>query len=187
MSNDDRWARRQELLKLSKPELVVMVRRNWGGGGLPPERRTKDELAGDVADLEVGQEMYAAYGQVALLNFRPAPSTRPHCGGKDCQGHALPCLPWPEVRDRHRAGGPCVGPLPEPAGPAEAKVWFLRDHRAMAFEDLHTGMQFKAGDSIDAYRWRRPDMTVDETTWWTSPQDEARFAFEIPGDVVEVQ
>lgn len=187
MITDERYTRARELMKLSKAELVALVRQHWGGIGVPPEKWRKEELAGDVADFEEGREVYAAYGQVGLLNLRPMFGTRPHCGGKDCPGHALPSLPWPEVRDRYRAGAPCVGALPEPAGPAQAKIRFLQDHRAMAFEDPNTGMMFKAGHDVDAYRWRRTDMTVDETTWWTTPQDEARFAYEIPNDTVEVR
>lgn len=183
---DDRYARRTELMKLPKHKLVEMARRYWGGGALPPEKWTKEELAGDIADFEEGTEKYEAYGKVGLFNGRPMTGTRPCCGGTNCPGHSLPSRPWEEVRARYRNQQPCIGPLPEPAGPAEGRVRFLADHQAPAFDTPHTTMRFRAGDDHRVYRWRRPDETVDETVWWTAPQDEARFAFQIPDDVVEV-
>lgn len=186
MITQERMDRVRELLKLSKAELVAMVRRHWAGGSQPPEKWRKEELAGDIADFEEGREIYSAYGEVPLINGRPAAGTRPRCGGIDCSGHAQPTLPWLEVRDRFRQKGLCIGALPEPAGPAEAQVRFLQDTPSPNFEYPNTIMNFRAGDARKAYRWRAEDGTVDETTWWTSRQEEARFAHRIAGDAVEV-
>ncbi|MFL4497381.1 hypothetical protein ACJ6WD_40015 [Streptomyces sp. VTCC 41912] len=99
-------ARRNELLKLPKWRLVQMVRRTWVAG-TPPERWTKEELAGSIAWGEESQERYEAYGRVALHNGLPASDSRPQCGGTECTGHDT-VTPWLETRDRYRAKAPCI-------------------------------------------------------------------------------
>lgn len=183
---EERHARVLALLKTSKHQLVLAVRTFWVDGVTPPEKWTKEELAGSVADMEISREKSAAYGDAPRHNGYPMEGSRPRCGGADCEGHALPARPWQEVRDRHRAGYPCIGPMPEPTGPTQARLSFLRNCYTPQYETPSTAMRFTQGDTHDGYRWRRPDLTVDETRWWTCPQDDARFAYEIPGDAVQV-
>ncbi|MFE7648458.1 hypothetical protein [Streptomyces phaeoluteigriseus] len=91
----------------SKAEIIAMILRRWRyDPGENLARWTKQELANELVDGEDSRERYEAYGRVALLNGRPAPDSRPLCGGVGCPGHDS-ATPWPETRVRFRAQGPC--------------------------------------------------------------------------------
>lgn len=92
----------------SKTEIIAMILRRWRyEPGEDFARWTKQELANELVDAEDGRERYEVYGRVALLNGKPAPDSRPLCGGAGCPGHGS-ATPWPETRARFRAQGPCI-------------------------------------------------------------------------------
>ena len=92
----------------SKAQIIAMILRRWRyAPGEDLARWTKQELASELVDGEDGRERYEAYGRVALHNGRPAPGSRPLCGGAGCSGHDS-ATPWPETRARFRAQGPCI-------------------------------------------------------------------------------
>ncbi|MFI2026455.1 hypothetical protein [Streptomyces buecherae] len=92
----------------SKAEIIAMILRRWRyDPGVDFARWTKQELANELVDGQDGRERYEAYGRVALHNGRPAPGSRPLCGGVGCSGHDS-ATPWPETRARFRTQGPCI-------------------------------------------------------------------------------
>ncbi|MFF5538759.1 hypothetical protein ACFY71_41030 [Streptomyces cinerochromogenes] len=92
----------------SKAEIIAMILRRWRyAPGENLARWTKQELASELVDGEDGRERYEAYGRVALHKGKPAPGSRPLCGGAGCSGHDS-ATPWPETRARFRAQGPCI-------------------------------------------------------------------------------
>ncbi|MDT0460701.1 hypothetical protein RM550_34100 [Streptomyces sp. DSM 41527] len=91
----------------SKTEIMTLILRRWRVSRVDLARCTKQELANDLVQSEDGRERYEAYGQVALYNGKPAPDSRPLCGGVCCPGHDS-ATPWPETRARFRAQGPCI-------------------------------------------------------------------------------
>ncbi|MDX2688277.1 hypothetical protein [Streptomyces scabiei] len=103
------WLQRRNALMRdhSKAQLVAMISSRWGIPIADLVRSTKQELAGGLVEGEDSRERYEAYGQVALINGRPARDSGPLCGGVGCFGHAS-APPWPETRARFRAQGPCV-------------------------------------------------------------------------------
>ncbi|MEU8727527.1 hypothetical protein [Streptomyces antimycoticus] len=86
----------------SKAQLVAMIRNRWAIPTMELARSTRQELANDLVDSEDSRERYEAYGRVALINGRPARTSRPLCGGVGCSGHDS-ATPWPETRARFRA------------------------------------------------------------------------------------
>lgn len=92
----------------TEAEIIAMNLRRWRyAPGENLARWTKQELANELVDGEDGRERYEAYGRVALHNGRPAPGSRPLCGGVGCSGHDS-ATPWPETRARFRAQGPYI-------------------------------------------------------------------------------
>lgn len=105
---DELIQRRNALMRdHSKAQLVAMIRSRWAIPIADLVRSTKQELANDLVDGEDSRERYEAYGQVALINGKPARNSRPLCGGSGCSSHDS-ATPWPETRARFRAQEPCT-------------------------------------------------------------------------------